>query len=99
MSDKQPSAQEVKEIMNVISTEIPKLLESISDTMYSQDKAENFAKSVAAFYKSMKDAGMDDKQAYELTQKFMANFSVGGMIGQFFQGKAWEGKKEGHDDD
>jgi len=98
MSDKDPSAQEIKEIMSVVSTEIPKLLEAISTSMYSQDKAENFAKSVAAFYKSMKDAGMDDKQAYELTQKFMSNFSLGGMIGQVFQGKSWEGKKESDDD-
>ena len=93
MAEDKHDAQEVKEILNVVSTEIPKLLEAISTTMYSKDKAESFAKSVAAFYKSMKDAGMDDKQAFELTQKFMANFSIGGMIGQVFQGKSWEGKK------
>jgi hypothetical protein len=29
---------------------------------------------------------MDDKQAYELTEKFMANFSMGGMISNVFSG-------------
>jgi methylglyoxal synthase len=29
---------------------------------------------------------MDDKQAYDLTEKFMANFSMGGMISNIFSG-------------
>jgi hypothetical protein len=98
MGEQKHDAQEVKEILNVVSTEIPKLLEAITTTVYSKENAEGFAKSVAAFYKSMKEAGMDDKQAYELTQKFMTNFSLGGMLGQVFQGKPWEGKKADDDD-
>ena len=84
--DKKHDAQEVKEILGVVSTEIPKLLDSISNTIYNADKAQEFGKSVAAFFKQMKDAGMDDKQAYELTEKFMANFSMGGMISNIFSG-------------
>lgn len=80
-----PDAEEVKEILGVVSTEIPKLLEAISTVMYKTENAENFGKSIATFYAQMKAAGMDDKQAYELTQKYMTNFSLGGMIGQVFQ--------------
>ena len=90
--DRKMDAKEVKEIMGVVSTEIPKLLDSISNTIYNADKAQEFGKSVAAFFKQMKDAGMDDKQAYELTEKFMANFSMGGMISNVFSGM-------GHRDD
>lgn len=97
MAEEKHDAKEVKEILEAVSTEIPKLLESISNSMYNQQNAENLAKSVAAFYKQMKDAGMDDKQAYELTQKFMGSFSLGGMIGQVFQGKPWERKKDEDD--
>ena len=81
-----PDAEELKEILGVVSTEIPKLLESISNSMYKPENAENFGKSIAIFYGQLKAAGMDDKQAYELTQKYMTNFSLGGMIGQVFQG-------------
>lgn len=84
--DKKHDAQEVKEILGVVSAEIPKLLDSISNTIYNADKAQEFGKSVAAFFKQMKEAGMDDKQAYELTEKFMANFSMGGMIANVFHG-------------
>jgi len=99
MAEEKHDAQEVKEILGVVSTEIPKLLEAISSSMYSKENAENLAKSVASFYKSMKEAGMDDKQAFEMTQKFMANFSLGGMIGQVFQGKPWESARKEKDDD
>lgn len=78
----------MKEILGVVSVEIPKLLESISNMIYNKDNAENFGKSVAVFYKQMVDAGMDQKQAFELTQKYMANFSMGGMLGQVIGGAA-----------
>lgn len=82
-----PDAEQLKEILGVVSTEIPKLLEAISNSMYKPENAENFGKSIATFYTQLKAAGMDDKQAYELTQKYMTNFSLGGMIGQVFQGR------------
>jgi len=88
MSDDKPDAKELKEILGVVSTEIPKLLESISNMIYNKDNAENFGKSVAAFYKQMVDSGMDQKQAFELTQKYMANFSMGGMLSQVIGGAA-----------
>lgn len=81
-------AQELKEILSVVSTEIPKLIESITKTMYNQENAQNMAKAVAEFYKSMKAAGMDDKMAYELTQEFMSSFSLGSMISKAIQGGA-----------
>ncbi|HEX9907309.1 MAG TPA: hypothetical protein VGB78_02435 [Thermoplasmata archaeon] len=87
MSEEKHDAQEVKEILQVVATEIPKLLESISNTMYKSENAENFGKSIAVFYKQMKDSGMDDKQAYALTQQYMNNFSLGGMISSAMSGR------------
>ncbi len=80
--------EQLKEILSVVSTEIPKLIESITKTMYNTENAENMAKSVAQFYKSMREAGMDDKRAFELTQDFMESFSVGGMMSKAFGGKS-----------
>jgi len=78
--------EKLKEILSVVSTEIPKLVEAITKTMYNTENAENMAKAVAQFYKSMKDAGMAEDQAFELTQDFMSSFSIGGMIGKAIQG-------------
>jgi len=94
-------AKEIKEILGVVSTEIPKLLDSISKTLYNPENAESLGKSVAQFYKQMREAGMDEKQAYDMTQKFMANFSMGSMITDMMGGaiKQGIGKKDDDDDD
>ncbi|UCE91666.1 MAG: hypothetical protein JSV90_00455 [Methanobacteriota archaeon] len=75
-------AEELKEVLQVVSTEIPKLLEGITKMMYDTQNAENLGKSVSKFYKELVDAGMDPNKAAELTEKFMANMSIGGIIGQ-----------------
>lgn len=78
--------EKLKEVMAVMSTEIPKLLESISKTMFSADNAAKLGEQTAEFYKKLKDAGMTDDQAFKLTQDFMANFSIGNMIGKIIGG-------------
>lgn len=92
-------AEEVKAILGVVSTEIPKLLDSISKTLYNPQNAESLGKSVAQFYKQMRDAGMDEKQAYEMTQNFMKNFSMGSMISDMLGGAIKQGMKDDKDDD
>ena len=77
-------AEKLKGILSVVSTEIPKLVEAITKTLYDRENAENMAKSVAQFYKSMRDAGMDEDQAFALTNQFMSNVSVGGLIAKAF---------------
>jgi len=76
----------LKEVMAVMSTEIPKLLESISKTMFSAENAAKLGEQTAEFYKKLKDAGMTDEQAFKLTQDFMANFSIGNMLGKIIGG-------------
>ncbi len=86
--------EELKEILSIVSTEIPKLIESITKTMYNKENAENMAKAVAEFYKSMKDVGMNDSQAFALTKEFMSSFSLGGLVGKVFQGGIPKGGDE-----
>ena len=79
---KKTDAEELKEILGVVSTEIPKLVEGITKLMYDTEHAEKMGKSVAQFYKQMVEAGMKPEMAYELTSKYMANMSMGGIISQ-----------------
>jgi len=96
-------AQEVKEILDVVSEKVPKLLNDITEALFSPEKAEKFGETVAKFYKSMVDSGMSPDQAFELTQKFMDSNSPGGMIANAIGGIGGGGHKEvhihGHDDD
>jgi hypothetical protein len=79
-------AEEVKEILDAVSDKVPKLLNDITEALFSAEKAEQFGASVAKFYKSLIEAGMDPDQAFELTQKFMDSSSPGGMISKALGG-------------
>ena len=80
MSRENMDAEELKEVLGVVSTEIPKLLEAVTNIIYNVENAENFGKSIATFFKQLRDAGMDERQAYKLTQQYMSNMSIGGII-------------------
>lgn len=95
LSDKE-DVEELKEVMSVLSTEIPKLLEAISKTMYNADNAAKLGEQTAEFYKKLKEAGMTDQQAFELTEQYMSNFSIGKMIGGMIGGS---GHHHDHDED
>jgi hypothetical protein len=79
-------AEEVSEILDAVSDKVPKLLNDITEALFSAEKAEQFGESVAKFYKSLIEAGMDSDQAFELTQKFMDSSSPGGMISKALGG-------------
>ena len=84
-------ANEIKEILEVVSEKIPALLNSLTDVLYGAQQAEKYGKAVAGFYKSLKDAGMTEEQAYELTKQYMSSLNFPAMIGEAISGKA--GKK------
>ncbi len=94
MSD-MPDAEEFKEVMKVISETVPELLDKLNKSLYGPEGT-NYAKAVAEFYKALRDEGMTDEQAFSLTQQYMSNMSVGGMIGSIAKGAAEE---HHHDDD
>lgn len=81
MMDDEHDIEKLKEVMSVISVEIPKLLDAISKTMYSPENAQKLGEQTAAFYTKLKEAGMSEEQAFKLTQDYMENFSLGNMIG------------------
>ena len=72
--------EELKEMMNTLKETVPELIKGIVDALYSGQNAEEFGKQVASFYKSMIDAGMDKKEAFELTKEFMESRDIAGVI-------------------
>jgi hypothetical protein len=94
-------AKEVKEILEAVSATVPKLLNEITEALFSAEKSEAFGTAVAKFYKSMIDAGMNEERAFELTEKFMDSSSPGGMISKVLgdSGGINFGGKSSSDDD
>ena len=86
-----PDPEKIKEILDVVSEKIPGLLKDLSAVLYSPVQAKQFAESVAAFYNKLKESGMSDDQAYELTSQYMSALNLGQMVSNF------AGKDHHHD--
>jgi hypothetical protein len=51
-------AEEVKEILDVVSEKIPKLIENLTDILYGEKSSAKFGKAVASFYNSLNLSGL-----------------------------------------
>ena len=87
-----PDAQELREIFEVLSEHVPRLLEAVTKVLYNAQEGEKFGQSVAGFYKSLKAAGMSGTEAFELTKRYMDTISLGGLLKSVIGG-------QGDDDD
>jgi len=107
MTEKKANAEEVKEILTVVSEKVPVLLNSLADVLYGKEQSVKYGQAVAGFYKTLKDSGMTDEQAYELTKQYMSAMNLPSMIGQAIRGGsgghgpglAFKIKKGEHDED
>ena len=78
--------EKIKEIFGVFSERLPALLNSLADVLYGKEQSVKYGQAVAGFFKSLKDSGMTDDQAYELTKQYMSAMNLGGMIGDAIKG-------------
>jgi hypothetical protein len=88
-------AKEVREILDVVGEKIPKLLNDLTDVLYGKEQSQKYGTAVAGFYKSLKDAGMTDAQAFQLTQQYMGTLNIGNAIASAIGN---EGKRGGDGD-
>ncbi len=82
MGEHHTDAEEVKEILGVVSEKVPALLNSLTDVLYGKTSAEKYGLAVAGFYKTLKDSGMTDEQAFRLTEQYMSSLNLGKIIEQ-----------------
>ena len=95
--DKRMDPENIKELLSVVSTEIPTLIKSIVSTVFSEEAGRNMGKAAAAYYKELKAGGLPDEVAVKLTQEYMQTFtSLGSMIRH--SGGGW-GKHMHHEEE
>jgi len=104
------NVDDMKQMMTLFSEKVPTLLNSLADVMYGKEQSVKYGEAVAGFYKTLRDSGMSDEQAYELTKQYMSAMNLPAMIGQAVGGGEGRGrglalkfkraeKKEGEEDD
>ena len=98
MSDKpekkRRDAEEIKEILSTVSTEIPTMIKSIINAVFSEEAGKNMGKAAAAFYKELKDSGMPDNVAVKMTEDYISVFtSLGDLLKSKGKGLTISGEK------
>lgn len=87
-------AEHVKEILGVVSTEIPALIKSILSSVFSEEAGRNMGKAAAAYYKELRNGGLPEQVAVKMTEDYMRTFtSLGDMLRSVGRGR---GSGKGH---
>ncbi len=73
-------AEEVRQILSAVSTEVPALIKSIIASVFSEEAGRSMGKAAAAFYKELKDSGMPDNVAVKMTEDYISVFTSLGDV-------------------
>ena len=73
--EKIEDAEELKEVLGVVSKEVPALIKSIIGSVFSEEAGRDMGKAAAAFYKELKDAGMPEETAVRMTENYVSVFT------------------------
>ena len=88
-------AEEVKEILGVVSKEVPALIKSIVGAVFSEEAGRDMGKAAGAFYKELKESGMPDETAVRMTENYISVFtSLGDIMRKFEFGKGEKSRSE-----
>ena len=82
-----PTEEELRGIFKVIGEEVPGLLEKLTKILYGAKESEEFGKAVGTFYRTLKESGMSNEQAFQLTREYMSNINIGKMFGGMAHGR------------
>jgi hypothetical protein len=89
------SPENIKEILGVVSAEVPSLIKNILGSVFSEEAGRSMGKAAAAYYKELKNGGLPEPVAVKLTEDYMRTFtSLGDMLRGAGRG-GWSGKAGG----
>ncbi|MGB8779471.1 MAG: hypothetical protein WCD81_02345 [Candidatus Bathyarchaeia archaeon] len=75
------SPENIKEILGVVSAEVPSLIKNILGSVFSEEAGRSMGKAAAAYYKELKNGGLPEPVAVKLTEDYMRTFtSLGDML-------------------
>jgi hypothetical protein len=81
-------AEELKEVLSVVSAEVPALIKGIIGSVFSEEAGRDMGKAAAAFYKQLKEAGMSEETAVKMTENYVSVFtSLGDVMKRSVSGK------------
>jgi len=68
-------AEEVKEILSVVSEKVPALIKGLMSSVFSAESAKDMGKAAATYYSELKAGGIPDDVAVQMTKEYIGTFS------------------------
>jgi len=88
--------ENIKELLGVVSSEVPALIKSVLGSVFSEEAGRNMGKAAAAYYKQLKEGGLPEQVAVKMTEDYMRTFtSIGDMLRSSGMGR--HGERSGGD--
>jgi hypothetical protein len=86
--EEEEDVEELKEVLGVISKEVPALIKGIISSIFSEEAGKDMGRAAAAFYKELKEAGLPEDVAVRMTESYISAFtSLGEVLKQAVGGK------------
>jgi len=63
--------KEIGELLDSVSTKVPKLVTNLLDTLYSPEAGKKMGQSVGAMYKELVEAGIPEADALAMAKEYM----------------------------
>jgi hypothetical protein len=70
-----PKQEEISGILAAVSKELPGLVKGILDSFFSPEAATEMCKSVATFYKTLKEGGIPEETALSMTKDYLGTLT------------------------
>jgi hypothetical protein len=71
----QSDADEVREILSVVSDKVPALVKGLVTSIFSEDAARGMGKAAATYYQELKAGGIPDSVAVQMTKEYIGTFT------------------------
>ncbi|MEM3700757.1 MAG: hypothetical protein QXL57_07840 [Candidatus Bathyarchaeia archaeon] len=78
--EREKDIEELKDVLSVVSREVPNLIKSILNSVFSEETGRDMGKAAAAFYKELKEAGVPEETAVKMTENYISVFTSLGDI-------------------
>lgn len=78
--EREEDVETLKEVLSVVSKEVPGLIKSIIESVFSEEAGRNMGKAAASFYKELKEAGIPEETAVKMTENYISVFTSLGDI-------------------
>ena len=70
-----PKPEEISGILAAVSKELPGLVKGMLNALFSPEAAADMGKSVATFYKTLKEGGIPEEQALSMTKEYLGTLT------------------------